>query len=105
MIYRVTITREARSQLKGFSARDQRIIAEGIAARLLDQPTAASHAIKALRPNPFAGFELRIGDFRVLYNVLEEDPEVIIVAMGRKVGNTLIIEGQEFHGHEGDPAE
>jgi hypothetical protein len=30
---------------------------------------------------------------------------VIIVAVGRKVGNKLIVEGKEFHGHQGDPAE
>jgi mRNA-degrading endonuclease RelE of RelBE toxin-antitoxin system len=105
MPYRVTITRESKAQLQGFEAREQRIIVDGIAARLQDQPTAPSRAVKPLRPNPFADYELRLGDFRVLYCVDEENSAATIVAVGRKVGNKLIVEGEEFHGHQGDPAE
>jgi len=32
-------------------------------------------------------------------------PEVLIVIVGRKVGNALVVEGKEFHGHQSDPAE
>jgi mRNA-degrading endonuclease RelE of RelBE toxin-antitoxin system len=105
MPYRVTITREAKAQLLGFAVRDQRIIADGIAARLQDQPAVATKAVKPLRPNPFAGYELRLGDFRVLYQVDEANVEVLIVAIGRKVGDKLIVEGEEFRGHQGDTAE
>lgn len=105
MPYSVTITREAKIQLQGFAAREQRIIGDGVAARLKDQPTVPSRAVKPLRPNPFASHELRLGDLRILYSVDEEQSEVTIVAVGRKVGNTLVIEGKEFHGHQGDLAE
>jgi mRNA-degrading endonuclease RelE of RelBE toxin-antitoxin system len=105
MPYRVTMTRESKAQLQGFAVREQRVIIDGIAARLQDQPTVPSRAVKPLRPNPFAGYELRLGDFRILYSVDGENSEVIIVAVGRKVGNKLIIEGEEFYGHQGDPAE
>jgi mRNA-degrading endonuclease RelE of RelBE toxin-antitoxin system len=105
MAYRVTITREARLQYERFAAREQRIIGDGIAARLLAEPTTPSKAVKRLRPNPFAAYELRLGDFRVLYNVDEPNSEVIVVAVGRKVGNTLVIDGGEFHGHQDHPAE
>jgi hypothetical protein len=30
--------------------------------------------------------------------------EVVILIVGRKVGNRLIVEGEEFHGHESNPA-
>jgi mRNA-degrading endonuclease RelE of RelBE toxin-antitoxin system len=100
MTYQVIVTREAKSQFLGLSAREQRICAEGIAARLVDQPTASSRAIKLLRPNPFAGYELRLGDLRVLYNVDEQVAEVVVVAIGREVGNTLYIAGEVFHEHE-----
>jgi mRNA interferase RelE/StbE len=103
MPYRVTITQEAKGQLRGLATREQRVISDGIAARLRDQPTVPSRSVKPLRPNPFAGYELRLGDFRVLYRVDEESAEVLIVAVGRKVGNTLIVGGEEFHGHQGDP--
>ena len=60
-----------------------------------------TRAIKRLRPNPFAQFELRAGDLRVLYNV--EGSEVVLLVVGRKVGNKLIVKGQEFYGHQDNP--
>jgi mRNA-degrading endonuclease RelE of RelBE toxin-antitoxin system len=105
MPYRITMTREAEALLLNLPAREQRLISDGIAARLRDQPRSSSRAIKLLRPNPLAAYELRLGDLRVLYNVDEESAEVVIVIIGRKAGNTLIVEGKEFHEHERDLAE
>jgi mRNA-degrading endonuclease RelE of RelBE toxin-antitoxin system len=105
MSYRITITEEAKAQLQDLSARELRIVSDGIAARLQDQPRVPSKAIKLLRPNPLAGYELRLGDLRVLYNVDEKNLEVVIAIVGRKAGNSLIVEGREFHGHQSDPAE
>jgi mRNA-degrading endonuclease RelE of RelBE toxin-antitoxin system len=105
MPYRITITREAKAHLLDLSAREQRIVGDGIAGRLLEQPTYPSRAVKPLRLNPPAGYELRLGDLRVLYNVDEENAEVLIVIVGCKVGNALVVEGKEFHGHQSDPAE
>jgi mRNA interferase RelE/StbE len=105
MRYRVTITREAKAQLLALAARERRLIGDGIGARLQDQPTIASNAVKALRPNPFASYQLRLGDYRVLYNVDEDNSEVTIVAIGQKQGDKLIIEGEEFYGHKGNPTE
>jgi mRNA-degrading endonuclease RelE of RelBE toxin-antitoxin system len=51
--------------------------------------------LKLLRPNATADWELRIGDFRVLYDV---DQQVLIVAIkrvGEKRGNTLYFRGQK----------
>jgi mRNA-degrading endonuclease RelE of RelBE toxin-antitoxin system len=100
--YRITITQRAKSQLQSFRAREQRIIASGLKSHLQESPAQPSHAVKVLRPNPFASYELRLGDVRVLYNVIEEASEVKVVLVGRKVGNTLIVEGQEFREHQGD---
>ena len=92
-------------QLLGLTAREQRIVADRIAARLVQEPTSPSRAVKPLRPNPLAGYELRLGDLRVLYKVDEANAEVLIVIVGRKVGNVLVVEGKEFHGHQSDPSE
>jgi mRNA-degrading endonuclease RelE of RelBE toxin-antitoxin system len=105
MAYSITITREAKAQLLDLPAREQRIISDGVAARLRDEPTSPSRAIKRLRPNPLADYELRLGDLRVLYKVDEEGEDFVVVIIGRKVGNALIVEGEEFHGHESDPTE
>lgn len=34
-----------------------------------------------------------------------EGDEVVILVVGRKVGNKLIVEGEEFHGHQNHSAE
>jgi mRNA-degrading endonuclease RelE of RelBE toxin-antitoxin system len=105
MEYTVSITDEADQHMRSFSAREQRIIEAAVFARLRHQPTLESKAIKRLRPNPLAEFELRIGDFRVLYNVEVENSEVVLLVVGRKVGNTLVVGGVAFHGHRDDPTE
>lgn len=103
MAFRITITEDADRQLRSLPVREQRILEAAILSRLQHQPTIATKAIKLLRSNPLAEFELRAGDLRALYNV--EGDEVVILVVGRKVGNKLIVESEEFHGHQNDPAE
>jgi len=38
----------------------------------------------------------------VLYNVAVERSEVILLLIGVKSGNQLIVEGEECHGHRSD---
>ena len=103
MAFRITITDEAEAQMRALPAREQRILQEAILTRLQDRPTVPTRALKRLRPNPLADFELRVGDLHVLYNV--EGQEVVLLVIGRKVGNKLIVGGQEFHGHQDNPVE
>ena len=103
MPYNITITEDADRQFRALSAYDQRILLAAIFSRLEDQPTVPTKAIKRLRLNPLAEFELRAGDLRALYNV--EGNEVVVLVVGKKVGNKLIVEGDEFHGHKDHPAE
>jgi mRNA-degrading endonuclease RelE of RelBE toxin-antitoxin system len=103
MAFHISITTDAESQWRALSARQQRLLEAAIRTRLVHQPTTPTKAVKKLRPNPFAEFELRVGDLRVLYNV--EESEVVLLVVGRKVGNKLLVEGAEFHGHQGHPPE
>jgi len=103
MPFKIIITEDAERQFEGLPVRDQRILEAAILARLEHQPTTPTKAIKRLRPNPLAEYELRAGDLRALYNV--EGDEVIVLIVGRKLGNTLIVEGEEFHGHQDHTAE
>ena len=103
MAFKITITEDADRQFRALSLRDQRILETAILSRLQQQPTTPTKAIKRLRPNPLAEFELRVGSLRALYNV--EDDAVIILIVGRKAGNKLIVEGEEFHGHQDHPTE
>jgi len=101
MAFRITITEVAEGQMRALPARQQQTLETAILSRLVEQPTTESRAIKRLRPNPLAQFELRAGDLRLLYNV--EESEVVLLMVGQKVGNKLIVEGEEFHGHQKNP--
>ncbi len=101
MAYSIVITEEAEAHLRSLSIREQRILQSAVLSRLQNEPTKPSRAIKLLRPNPLAEFELRAGNLRALYNV--EGQEVVILVVGRKDGNKLIVGGEEFHGHQDNP--
>jgi mRNA-degrading endonuclease RelE of RelBE toxin-antitoxin system len=103
MPFRITITADAESHLRALPVRWQRVVEEAIQVRLVHQPITPTKAVKRLRPNPFAEYELRIGDLRVLNNV--EEDEVILPLVGRKAGNRLIVGNEEFHGHQDHPPE
>src|ERR1700693_3710440 len=102
MPFKITISEDAARQFRSLPVRDQRILEAAILSRLEHQPTTPTKAVKRLRPNPLAEFELRAGDLRALYNV--EEGEVVVLIVGRKVGNKLIVKGEGFHGHQENPA-
>lgn len=103
MAFEITITADADRQFRSLTAREQRTLEAAILSRLQQQPTTPTRATKRLRPNPLAEFELRVGTLRALYNVGGD--EVVVLIVGRKVGNKLIVEGEEFHGHQDHPPE
>lgn len=105
MPFQITITEVAEGHIQSLPARDQHIIEAAIVARLSHAPTTVMKSLKKLRPNPLAEYELRVRDFRVLYNVDVDSSQVVLLIIGRKQGNTLIVEGEEFHGHRSDPSQ
>jgi mRNA-degrading endonuclease RelE of RelBE toxin-antitoxin system len=102
MAFQIVITSEAENHLRSLTAREQRIVEAAVVNRLQEKPATPTKAIKRLRPNPFAEYELRVGDLRVLYNV--EGAEVVLLLIGRKSGNRLVVAGEEFHGHQDNPS-
>lgn len=98
MEYRIRITEVAEQQFRALPIRDQRTLQATILARLLHEPTTVTRNVKRLRLNPVAEYELRAGDLRVLYDVAGE--EVIVTLVGKKVGNKLLVLGEEFRGHQ-----
>ena len=71
-------------------------ILEGIQTHLVDaDPTETTrNKFRLRRPSMHADFELRLTQWRVFYRVLEAD--VIIALVGKKEGNLLLIDGEEF---------
>jgi mRNA-degrading endonuclease RelE of RelBE toxin-antitoxin system len=86
----------AREHLKAFRKRDQQVILDALDAQLTSQPDRPTRNRKLLEDNSLAPWELRVGDFRVFFDVHVEEASVVIVAIGRKVRNKLFIGGEEI---------
>jgi mRNA-degrading endonuclease RelE of RelBE toxin-antitoxin system len=95
MAFDVALSPDAERHLAGFRAGEQCTIADAIDAQLRQEPLSITRNRKPLRSNPLAGWELRVGKFRVLYNVSEDEQLVGVVAIGVKVRERLLIEGKE----------
>ncbi len=64
------------------------------------QPDVSTRHRKRMRPNAVAPWELRVGDYRVFYDVQPgaeeaDNPEVVVLAIGLKTGNRVWIGGEE----------
>ena len=63
---------------------------------MLHEPLVETRHRKPLRPNDLSAWELRVGNFRVFYDVNEEKKVVLIKAVGYKKHNMLYIRGRRF---------
>ncbi|HBY79418.1 MAG TPA: plasmid stabilization protein ParE, partial [Cyanobacteria bacterium UBA11148] len=61
------------------------------------QPLQETRNRKPLRPNSKFNWELRVANYRVFYDVIEETVVVSVVAVGYKEHNKLYIRGQEVN--------
>jgi len=93
--YQIEMTEVARSDLSTYSAAERKLIVSEIRGQLMHQPTAITRNRKALRDNSIARWELRVGKFRVFYEVDEENRTVVVVAVGHKEHEKLMIRGEE----------
>ncbi len=89
-------TPESLDDLKFFKKHEQVEIIEEIETQLSYEPTFETKKRKRLRPNEIAEWELRIGKFRVFYNVEKKELMVSIEAIGFKIGNVLFIRDKEM---------
>jgi len=93
-MYAIELTSEAYQDLKLFRKFEQKEILDEIERQLEYEPTSPTRNRKAMDPNEVAGWELRIGKFRVFYNVDDATQTVSIEAIGFKVGSILYIRGE-----------
>lgn len=75
---------------------EQQQVITGIEAQLQYNPDQEARNRKRLRPNQVSEWELRLGKFRVFYDVFEQVLVVRIEAVGYKDGNQLFIRGERF---------
>jgi mRNA-degrading endonuclease RelE of RelBE toxin-antitoxin system len=95
-MYEIRFTPEARDDLKSFRKFEQTEVIETIESQLTHEPTVETRNRKRLRPNDLAEWELRVGKFRVFYDVFEPVSIVKIEAIGYKEGSRLFIHGEEY---------
>jgi mRNA-degrading endonuclease RelE of RelBE toxin-antitoxin system len=100
--YRIDYSPAAEEHLRALTARQRAIIFDTIDEQLRDQPAIETRNRKPMRPNPLAPWELRIGELRAYYDVHEHhvvedkmEPRVLILAVGIKRRNRIIIGGEE----------
>jgi mRNA interferase RelE/StbE len=94
--YRLRFAESAERQFSGFSARDRRTMLDQMKRQLRYEPFGETKNRKRLRPNPLAAWELRIGSFRVFYELDAMDSDLVnILAVGVKKDNRLFIAGRE----------
>jgi mRNA-degrading endonuclease RelE of RelBE toxin-antitoxin system len=101
--YQIDYSPEAEGHLRALTARQRAIVLDTIDEKLADQPGVETRNRKPMRPNPIAPWELRIDNLRVYYDIQETHevdelpkPRVLILAVGIKDHNRLMIGGKEI---------
>ncbi len=95
-MFQIKFTPEAFEDLRRLRKSDHRPIVDAVETQLLHQPALETRNRKRLRPNQLAEWELRVGDFRIFYDVDPENNVVKIEAIGQKQGSKLIVHGEEY---------
>jgi len=92
MAFKIIYSPEAVEHLAALAKATQVMVVDQIDEQLTHEPMLPTRKRKLLRPNPIAPWELRLGDVRVFYAVVEE-PEalVTVAAVGIKRHNELWI--------------
>ncbi len=93
--HKISFTESALEDLAWFKKNEQNEIRDGIYENLEHEPTVETRNRKKLRPNETAEWELRIGKFRVFYDVDEAVHIVAIEAIAEKKGDSLFFQGAE----------
>jgi len=94
-VYRVVFTPSADEDLKWFRKPEQRSIIEAAMEQLAYEPVTTTQNRKPLRPNPIAAWAIRIGEYRVFYDVDSAARLVTVRAVGYKDHNKLFVRSKE----------
>ena len=94
-MFEIEFTRKALSDLAWFKKNAQQEILDGIEAALRHEPNLEAQNRKRLRPNATAEWELRLGRFRVFYDVNVAAKIVSVEAIGLKMRNIVRFQGEE----------
>lgn len=93
MKFDIRLVPSADGDLDCYRASEQKAILSGISRFLETDADVETPRRKKLRPNPLAPWELRLGDYRVFYEIPEEGV-VRVLAVGHKRHSELLIRRQ-----------
>ena len=97
MAYRIVYSPATDEHLRALTARQRSIVFDAVNEQLTREPAVETRNRKAMRPNPLAPWELRLGELRVYYESVEEPEAVVtILAVGVKQRERLLIAGKEI---------
>jgi mRNA-degrading endonuclease RelE of RelBE toxin-antitoxin system len=97
MAYEVIFSPEAQDHLRKLPARVRTLVYHQTLLHLSHEPSRTTRRRKLMAPNHFAEWELRLGDFRVYYNVdTGADPHEYLVAVARKVRDRVFLGDEEI---------
>lgn len=96
MPFVLDVTDSAFEDLGFFKKYEQTLILDQMEVQLKHEPTTPTRNRKPLEPNTLGEWELRIGGYRVFYDVVEDEAMVKIKAIGYKEHNKLYFRGKEY---------
>ncbi|HHY56964.1 MAG TPA: type II toxin-antitoxin system RelE/ParE family toxin [Chloroflexi bacterium] len=103
MRYKIKYTATAIRHLQRYRKHEQKSILDNVDRQLEFEPDLPSRNRKQLNINPIGTWELRIGQFRIFYDIIMETDEdgqavgmVKVKAVGHKEHNRLFIGDKEF---------
>lgn len=94
-MYTIEITPIAQEDIRSLRKYEQNIIIEAIETQLTYQPTIETTNRFRRYPIEIAEWELRVGSFRIFYNVEESVRIVRVERVGHKPNNTLFFRGKK----------
>lgn len=96
MAYTLDYTADADADLAFFRKYEQVLILDTIDVQLVFEPGIETRNRKPLENHPLAAWELRIGQYRVFYDIIPETKQVTVKAVGWKDHNTLYLRGKAY---------
>src|SRR5438477_1751120 len=79
-MFQVAFTESALADLRFFRKADRNVILDSVEQQLANQPLTPTRNRKPLRANDLSAWEMRVGEYRVFYDVDEPGRAVTIKA-------------------------
>ena len=94
--FEVKFTSSALDDIAPFKKRERKVILDGIDRQLVYEPHVETRNRKKLRPNRTSEWEVRLGRYRVFYDVRLSSRIVEVKLIGEKRGNMVLVRGEEY---------